>query len=150
LRDVSVMAAGYLRQLAPGATAALFTVDTTRGVLVVQHAVGPAAPRLGGLTVEIGHRVSGWVAANWQPMVNAAAPLDLDDLAEDLRHTLSMPLVADNRLLGVLTIYGAEPFGDVQSRRVEMITPHLATALASVDTPAAPKSGRDLRVVARR
>ena len=150
LRDVGVMAAGYLRQLAPGATVALLTVDALRGVLAVQHAVGPAASRLDDLAIDIGHRVSGWVAANWQPMINADAQLDLETLAEDLRYTLAMPLVADNRMVGVLAIYSTEQFGDLQSRRIEMITPHLATALASVETPAVPKPTRDLRVVARR
>jgi putative nucleotidyltransferase with HDIG domain len=158
IRDVGVMAGGYLRPLAPGATFTLMTVDTMRGVLVVDHAVGPAASRLQGLTIDVGHRVSGWVAANWQPMVNAEAQLDLDDQAEDLRYVLSLPLVAENRLTGVLTVYSTEMFGDLQSRRVEMITPHLAGALASVDNVsahkpdaiAAPKSSRDLRVVSRR
>jgi putative nucleotidyltransferase with HDIG domain len=150
LRDVGVLASGYLRQLAPGATLAIATVDTLRGTLVVQHAVGSAATRVVGLSIDIGYRVSGWVAANWQPMVNADAKLDLDGLAEDLRFALSMPLVAENRLMGVLTIYSHEQFGDLQSRRVEMITPHLAAALASIDGASTPKSGRELRVVARR
>ena len=150
LRDVGVVAGSYLRPLAPGATFALMTVDPTRGVLVVQYATGPAASRLSGLTIDVGYRVSGWVAANWQPMVNAAAQLDLDALAEDLQYALAVPLVAENRLAGVLAIYCVEPFGDLQSRRVEMITPHLAIALASVDSTATPKSSRELRVVARR
>ena len=150
VRDVGVMASGYLRHLAPGATFALMTVDSLRGAVVVQHAVGPCADRVGTLTIEVGHRVSGWVAANWQPMFNAEARLDLDDAAEDLRYALAVPLVAENRLLGVLTIYAVEPFGDLECRRVEMITPHLATALASIEVPAAAKATRDLRVVVRR
>jgi putative nucleotidyltransferase with HDIG domain len=149
VRDIGVLAAGYLRQLAPRATIVLMTVDTVRGALEVQYATGAAADVVGDLSIEVGHRVSGWVAANWQPMVNAAAGLDLQGLAPDLRFTLSVPLVADNRLAGVVTIYSSEMFGDVQCRRVEMVTPHLAAALASVEsTPA--KSSRDLRVVARR
>jgi putative nucleotidyltransferase with HDIG domain len=150
VRDVGIVAAGYLRPLAPGATFAIMTIDPARGVLVVQHATGPAGSRLPGLTIDVGYRVSGWVAANWQPMINAAAPLDLDKLAEDLRYALAVPLVAENRLVGVLAIYNAEPFGDLQSRRVEMIAPHLATALASAESQPTSKSSRDLRVVARR
>jgi putative nucleotidyltransferase with HDIG domain len=149
-RDVGVLASSYLRQLAPGTTAAIFTVDNTRGVLVEQHAAGSAAARISGLTIDIGYRVSGWVAANWQPMINADAGLDLEKLAEDLRYVLAVPLVAENRMLGVLSIYGVEQFTDLQSRRVEMITPHLATALASTEVAVSPKSSRDLRVVARR
>jgi putative nucleotidyltransferase with HDIG domain len=150
VRDVGVMAGSYLRQLAPGGTVVLMTVDATRGVLVVQYAVGAAASRVLGLTIDVGHRVSGWVAANWQPMVNAQAQLDLEELTGELRYAIALPLVAENRLTGVLTIYSAEQFVDVQSRRVEIITPHLATALASIESPAPQKSARDLRVVARR
>jgi hypothetical protein len=145
-----VLASSYLRQLVPGTTAAIFTIDNTRGVLVEQHAAGSAAARISGLTIDIGYRVSGWVAANWQPMINADAGLDLEKLAEDLRYVLAVPLVAENRMLGVLSIYGVEQFTDLQSRRVEMITPHLATALASTEVAVSPKSSRDLRVVARR
>jgi hypothetical protein len=151
VRDVGVMAAGYLRQLAPGATLALLTVDPLRGLLVAQHSVGPAASRTTGLAVEIGYRVSGWVAATWQPMFNAQAGLDLEGAAEDLQYAVSLPLVTDGRLAGVLTLYSAEQFGDLQCRRLEMVTPHLAAALAMVETAAAaPKVARDLRVVARR
>ena len=150
VRDVGVMAAGYLRSLAPGATAALFTVDAMRGVLVTQHVVGPAAARVRPTTIDIGYRVSGWVAANWQPMINADAHLDLGDDAEDLRYAVSIPLVAEGRLVGVLTIYSAAEFADVQSRRLEIVTPHMAAALASVENAPAHKSSRELRVVARR
>jgi putative nucleotidyltransferase with HDIG domain len=149
VRDVGVVAGGYLRQLLPGATLAMMTVDTVRGCLVTRHAFGPAADRITTLTMDVGQRVSGWVAATWQPMVNADARLDLDDAAGDLRYAMSVPLVAENRLVGVLAVYGDEPFADRQSRQIEMITPHLAGALAVAEAPTA-KPQRELRVVARR
>jgi putative nucleotidyltransferase with HDIG domain len=149
-RDVGVMAAGYLRQLAPGATVVLLTEDSARGSLAVQHSLGPWAARLGHVRIDVGHRVSGWVAATRQSMANADARLDLEDHAHELRFALSVPLVAENRLLGVVTAYHAERFSDVQCRRMEMIAPHLATALASVEASPAQRSTRDLRVVARR
>ena len=83
-------------------------------------------------------------------MVNADARLDLLERAEGLRYMLAMPLIADNRMLGVLAMYNGEPFGESPSRRVEMIAPHLATALATVDATPVQKSSRELRVVARR
>jgi putative nucleotidyltransferase with HDIG domain len=149
VRDVGVLAGGYLRQLAPGATLALMTIDAVRGELVTRYALGPAADRVSARAFEVGQRVSGWVAATSQPMVNADARLDLDETVGDLRYVMSVPLVAESRLLGVLTIYAAEQFGDRQSRRIEMITPHLASALAVAEPPAR-KSQRELRVVARR
>jgi hypothetical protein len=150
VRDVSIMTSGYLRQLAPNTTFALYTVDTARGVLVAQHAIGPAAARVRTLTIDVGYRVSGWVAANWRPMINADAQLDLAGDAEDLRYAISIPLVAENRLVGVLTAYSVEQFAEAESRRLEIVTPHMATALASVENAPAHKSSRELRVVARR
>jgi putative nucleotidyltransferase with HDIG domain len=149
ISDVGVMAAGYLRQIAPGATVALMAADPARGTLTVQYASGPAAEQVTSVSMEAGQRISGWVAANWQPMLNAEARLDLLDLTGELRHAVAVPLITDSRLIGVLTIYATEPFADVQSRRVEMIAPHLAIALAQVEAPPA-RSQRDLRVVSRR
>jgi putative nucleotidyltransferase with HDIG domain len=150
VRDVGVLAGQALRQLAPGATVVLMTVDAVRGALTVQYAAGAAASRVRSLTIDVGHRVSGWVAATRQPMLNAEAQLDLGALAQELRFAMSVPLVAENRLIGVLTFYDVEEFGDLQSRRIEIVTPQLAAALAAVDGASAPKSARDLRVVARR
>jgi GAF domain-containing protein len=150
-RDVGILAWGYMRHLAPRTTFALFSVEPARGMLVSQYAAGPAAKTLEGLTIGIGQRVSGWVAANWRPMFNAEARLDLDDRNDDVRFAASMPLVADDRLVGVLTLYSAEPFAETQTRRLEMITPHVAAALGSVAEPGHSRTvTRELKVVARR
>jgi putative nucleotidyltransferase with HDIG domain len=150
LRDVSLMASGCLRHLVPGATIALYTVDASRGVLVAQHATGPHAADVQPLAIEIGYRISGWVAANWQPMINADAQLDLAAPTENLRFAISVPLIAEARLVGVLTVYSDERFGDLQGRRIEIVSPHLAAALASVESATAQKPQRELRVVSRR
>lgn len=150
VRDIGALAWAHLRELVPTASLAIFTTDSARTELLVEYAAGPAAPRLGTLSMEVGRRVSGWVAANRRPMMNADAPLDLAELAEDLRYALSLPLLAEARLVGVLTLYAVEQFSDVQVRQLEMIVPHLATAVAAVDNEPARPAGRDLRVVARR
>jgi putative nucleotidyltransferase with HDIG domain len=149
-RDIGALAWGHLRQLAPGASCAIFTMDTTRGELVVQYAAGAAAVRLSGMAIEVGRRITGWVAAARQPMVNADATLDLDERAEDLRFAVSMPLVAESRVVGVMTLYAGEPFGNLQVRRLEMITPHLAAALTATHIEKPRRVTSDLRVVARR
>lgn len=118
-----------LQRLSPTSTVAVFCVDTAHSLLVMNQVLGPAATRLSGLTIDIGYHVSGWVASNWVPMVNADAQLDLDIRAEDLRYALSMPLIADHRLMGVLTLYSAHPFGDVLLQQIEMVMPALAANL---------------------
>ena len=137
-----------LQQLSPGATVAVMTVDGARGVLVPQQLLGPAATRLRDITIDVGYHVSGWVAAHWVPMVNADAQLDLDVSAQELRYALSMPLLHQHRLAGVLSIYSAEPFNDAVLQHVEMLMPRLAESLMP---PAAPSVGlsRSLRLVFR-
>jgi putative nucleotidyltransferase with HDIG domain len=148
VRDIGIMAWGHLRHLVPGASLALFTVDAVRGTLVAQCTAGPAADRLAGLSMPVAHRVSGWVAANWQPMLNADAHLDLD-APGDLHYAVSIPLVADARLAAVMTLYAPEEFSEPQTRRLEIIAPHFATSLLSADAERA-RGGSELRVVARR
>ena len=130
--DVGALAWGHLRQIAPGASLALFTLDHARNALVAEYSAGPAAPRLRGAVIGMGTRVTGWVAANSRTMVNAQAQLDLGgELAADLRFAVAIPLIADGAVAGVMTLYAPEAFADDRSRRLEMIAPHLATSVAS-------------------
>jgi hypothetical protein len=138
-----------LQQLLPSTTLAVFSVDADREALVLNRVLGPAAVRLRDLTIDIGFQVSGWVAANWVPMINADAQLDLDLRAEELRYALSMPLIADNRLAGVLTLYSTEPFGDVVLQRVEVLMPVLAANVASHEDSPTVGPHRLLRLAAR-
>ena len=148
LRDVAMMAWGHLRHLAPGASVAIFTVDAVRNAMVAQFSAGPAADRLSGVTIGVAERVTGWVAANFQPMLNADAHLDLDHPG-DLSWVVSLPLVIDGRLICVLSLYNPEPFTEPQLRRLEIIAPHLATSLAAADHDRS-RGGSELRIVARR
>jgi hypothetical protein len=125
-----------LQQLAPGSTVTLLTVDGEHGALTVDQVVGPAAGRLRDLSIDVGYQVSGWVAANLVPMVNADAQLDLDVRADELRYALAMPLLHEHRLMGVLTVYSADPFTDTLLQRVELLMPQLAAWLdRSDETP---------------
>jgi putative nucleotidyltransferase with HDIG domain len=147
-RDIGTVAWGHLRHLAPGASLAIFTVDPARNAMVAQFSAGPAADRLSGVTIGVAERVTGWVAANFQPMLNADAHLDLDQPG-DLTWVVSVPLVIDGRLVSVLSLYNSEVFTESQLRRLEIIAPHLATSLAGADQDRL-RGGSELRIVARR
>jgi putative nucleotidyltransferase with HDIG domain len=147
--DIGMMAWANLRHLVPGATVALFTVDSSRSALVAQFAAGPGSDRLTGMTMPIAQRVSGWVAANWQPMLNADADLDLDQPG-DFSFASSVPLMSDGRLVGVLSMYATDAFSDTQMRQIEIVAPHLASALNAAEQERARNASPDLRVVARR
>jgi GAF domain-containing protein len=138
--DVGALAWGHLRFLLPGATIALFVRDQGRSAMTVAYAAGPGASPLQGLTIGIGTRVSGWVAANGRMMSNAAAELDLFGLCPDsLQFAVAVPLIADGSVAGVMTVYAPEMFSDDQTRRLEIIAPHLATAVAGAEAAARPR-----------
>jgi putative nucleotidyltransferase with HDIG domain len=132
VRDVGAFAWSQLRHFAPRVTAALFVVDESKVSLVAQHIAGPAADRVPLMTIGVGERISGWVAANRRSMTDADAALELGKGCDaGLRFALSTPLVADGGLVGVLTLYGPEPLGHQLALSLEMIGPHLAKAVAS-------------------
>ena len=163
MADVLALASTLLRDTAAPSTAAWYILDPATGALTVSHASGPAADVFRGLSIPVGSRLSGWVAAHRQAIVNSDPALDLGAQAAvspALQSCLSVPLVTGESLVGVLTLYSAQPkaFNDDQGRLVQMIAPHVANAVsrarrqetAAPDAPAAEKraSGGPLRLVA--
>jgi GAF domain-containing protein len=58
--------------------------------------------------IAVGERLSGWVAATAQSIVNSDARLDQDDAARrsgPLRSALAVPIQGDGRVAGVLAFY---------------------------------------------
>ena len=113
-----------IRRLVPFSLSVLYLYDIRRDELVAEHVVGESAHLLHDLRIPRGERLSGWVAANRQSIVNSDPTLDLGEISNQttppLRTTLSVPLVADSDLLGVLTLYSAtEQFTDHHRHIVE-------------------------------
>ena len=132
VRDVGVLAWSLLRPLTPEATFTLFAIDDSKGSVITRHIAGPAADRLSPMTIAVGERISGWTAATSRTMINADASLELGKGFEDvLRCALSVPLIADDGVKGVVTLYGREPFAQQAAFTIEMIAPHLVKALAA-------------------
>jgi putative nucleotidyltransferase with HDIG domain len=157
--DVLALASSLLRDLVPGATAAWYILEAAHDRLTVVDAVGPAAAALRGMTVGVGERLTGWVAANRQVIVNSDAVIDLGPRAgavtPALASCMSAPLVTGHAVVGVLTVYSPErkAFNDAQGRLIQMITPHLADAIARAERrqPGDVVSiQRDLKVVSSR
>ena len=116
--------------------AVLFSYDSKADEIVGSLTMGSAAGGLIGMRIPVGQRLSGWVAANRQPIVNSDAALDLcgEDLplGVRLRNCLSVPLVLDGDLLGVVTLYSSEPgsFANEHVRRLEDAARRIAYALS--------------------
>jgi putative nucleotidyltransferase with HDIG domain len=163
--DVLALGSTLLTDVMPGSTGAWFLPDAAHDRLVVVEAFGPAAAVLRTMSVPVGERLTGWVAARRQPIINSDATLDLgarvDAVTPPLSRCISLPLMAGDTLVAVLTLYTAAPDGFTadHGRLVQIVAPHLATAIdaavraqgASRETIPSEKAGpRELRLVASR
>jgi len=91
------------------------------------HAAGENAGHFSGVRIEMGQRLSGWVAAHRQTIVNSDPMLDLGEVARalrpPLRSCLSTPLLVQQNLVGVLTVYSThrDAFSEDHRRIVEVV-----------------------------
>jgi len=128
--------AKHLRRLIPSSLSVLYLYDPSSDELEAKHAVGEGAALVQGLRITLGQRLSGWVAANRQTIANSDALLDLGDTARAstlrLKSCISTPLVANDVLIGTLTLYSIESraFDDEHRRVIEAVAPQVAKTLA--------------------
>ena len=133
--DVLALGSRLLGDIVPGVTGAWFVPDTARDRLVVNEAFGPAAHALRGVHVGMGERLTGWVAAQRQPIVNSDAALDIGDRVDavtpPLLTCMSVPIVAGDTLVAVLSLYAptADTFDEDRGRLIQMVAPHVAGAI---------------------
>jgi signal transduction protein with GAF and PtsI domain len=112
----------HLRRVIPAASLALYRPRTDANELVVVAACGVGASAIDGLTVPISERISGWVFAHAQPVLNSDATLELGPVAKTLsvplRYVAAVPIV-DGQPVGVLLVLGSEPFEKDHRRLLE-------------------------------
>jgi transcriptional regulator with GAF, ATPase, and Fis domain len=127
LGDVGDVIAKHLRRIIPASVIVFYVYESQSDHLVSMHSVGHHSSHLLGLRIPRGERLSGWVAANRQTIVNADPILDLGEVARTLRPRLrscvSTPLVSGNELVGVLSLYSvdADAFNEEHKRLLEVI-----------------------------
>jgi putative nucleotidyltransferase with HDIG domain len=167
--DVLALGSRLIGDVVPGATGAWFLPEPNSDRIVAAEAFGPSAHAVRGAAMVIGDRLTGWVAANRQPIVSSPANLDLGPRVETaepaLRTCMSVPLLKGDSLVAVLSLYSPETdaFDEAKSRLIQMVAPHLAVAIHAAATAAAgaassaePRSGGEkaaaasLRLVATR
>jgi len=97
----------------------LFLNDVTTNELEAAYAFGDSSEFVRGLKIPLGQRLSGWVAVNRQTIMNSDAVLDLGDIARaaGLRVCLSTPLVSNDHILGVISLYSTAVDGFTEAER---------------------------------
>jgi len=112
----------HMRRVVPASSMALYlpTADATELSVVACFGVGTTA--IEGLRVPIGERISGWVFAHSQLVLNSDATLELGPvartLATPLRYAAAVPIV-DGRVVAVLMVFSNEPFEKDHRRLLE-------------------------------
>ena len=126
-----------LRQLTPVTTCALYRYESSSDQVVCQYSAGDSHNLLPGLMIKLGERVTGWCAANKRSAMNSDAYLDLIQMATrftpPLRSTISIPLLNDERIVGVFTGYSTQesPFEERHRYAVERVAELLNERLTS-------------------
>jgi len=114
----------HLRTHLPPSTFVLYGYVEANDTIVAMHTAGDSAGEVEGTLMPLGDRLSGWVAATGQTVMNSDARLDLDEPLREqspLRSALAVPVVSNGRTAGVLTFYAeaSNAFGDDHRRIVE-------------------------------
>jgi GAF domain-containing protein len=126
-----------LRQLTPVTTCALYRYESSADQVVCQWSAGDSHNLLPGLVIKLGERVTGWCAANRKSAMNSDAHLDLIQMATrftpPLRSTICIPLMTDERIVGVFTGYSTQesPFEERHRYAVERVAELLNMRLTS-------------------
>jgi putative nucleotidyltransferase with HDIG domain len=120
-----------LSKVIPLAAAAVFAYDAASDSIVCESIYGAPLERLLGVKRPLGEGLSAWVAANRRSIMNSVPALDLADscpeACSELSSTLSVPIVAREELIGVLTVYAQseQAFNEHHRQVLEGVAPHV-------------------------
>jgi len=108
--DTMALISSKLSNLVPFSCCALFLHNEETETLRCRFATGIDAEVMQQLTVKNGHGLSGWVAWNRRPLVNArpSAELEaagLEETVTSLQSALVCPLMFNERFIGTLSVY---------------------------------------------
>jgi diguanylate cyclase (GGDEF)-like protein/putative nucleotidyltransferase with HDIG domain len=108
--DTMRLISSKLSNLVPFSCCALFLHNEENETLRCRFATGTDAELIQSLTVRTGHGLTGWVARNRRPLVNARPSADveaagLESTGTSLQSALVCPLVFNERFIGTLAVY---------------------------------------------
>jgi putative nucleotidyltransferase with HDIG domain len=135
INDAATQMSRHVRRLIPCSLVVLYVYDSCNDAL--QAVADDNA--VSGLTIPLGERLSGWVAANRMPILNADPILDFGESVREMkprpRSCMSTPILLANKLVGVLSIYSPsrDSFTNEHQRLAETIVKHAALAVRQHD-----------------
>ena len=115
----------HLQAHLPATTLVLYIYDSARDAIAASGEAGAIRSGLrAGTAIPLGERLSGWVAATGQSVMNSDARLDLDEAERErspLRSALAVPMMSNGHVVGVLSAYASQPdaFGEPHRRLLQ-------------------------------
>ena len=111
--DTMSLISSKLVDLVPYSACALFLYSDSTDTLQCRFATGTDSELMQQLALRSGQGLTGWVARNRRPLVNARPSADLEAMGSKaptvLESALVCPLIFGERLIGTLAVYHAEP-----------------------------------------
>ena len=133
ITDVASLIAVDLHAMVPAAEFVFYVTSAGGEKIVAEYATRAGLLAPGHDAILLGERVSGWVAANLQQIINSDARLDLGpDSGTSYRYCVATPLMHDGRVAGVLTAYADAALTAESARRLSEVAPQVAQVLADV------------------
>ena len=112
VEDTMALIASKLTNLVPFSACALFLYTESSDTLNCRFATGTDSELLQQLTLRSGQGLTGWVARNRRPLVNARPSADIEamnsDAPTELQSALVCPLILGERFIGTLAVYHTE------------------------------------------
>ena len=111
--DTMALISSKLSNIVPFSCCALFLYNDETETLHCRFATGVEADVIQQLTIRSGHGLTGWVARNRRPLVNARPSTDLEAAGYPsdktmLQAALVCPLVFNERFIGTISVYHTE------------------------------------------
>ena len=133
--DTMALISAKLSNLVPFSCAALFLFDEESETLRCRFATGTDAEVIQQISVRSGEGLTGWVARNRRPLVNARPSADLEAAGvttpTHLQSALVCPLLYNERFIGTLSVYHVDAafYRDDHRRLLDRVSEQAAAVI---------------------
>ena len=135
IADTMALVSSKLSHVVPFSACALFLYSERTEHLLCRFATGTDSELIQQLTLRSGQGLTGWVARNRRPLINARPSADLEAMGSNaptvLQSALVCPLLSGERLIGTLAVYHTEPgyYSEAHARLLERVCEQAAAVI---------------------
>jgi diguanylate cyclase (GGDEF)-like protein/putative nucleotidyltransferase with HDIG domain len=135
IADTMALVSSKLSHVVPFSACGLFLYSERAEQLHCRFATGTDSELIQQLTLRTGQGLTGWVARNRRPLINARPSADLEAMGSNaptvLQSALVCPLLAGDRLIGTLAVYHEDPgfYSEGHARLLERVCEQAAAVI---------------------